>query len=243
LTTFNAIQLTCPLCKKAMGHYELMSYHIHSSTVFSDGKVEHNASFLEDKSILVCPHCHEVFWRDDALEKEIHYEEDQEELPFSMSVLDLELARQANFPEGLIGFYNQQLINGFANNDHRELYLRMLLWRTINDLIRHQKPLWKSIGRDVLQRPFFFIKNRWQSNRTFHQYADLHHENLTRLATLFQPIEQNDLLLKAEMYREMGNRKQALKLLNSLKSNNGRHIQKILKATLFYRRRVFLLSN
>jgi len=243
VTTFNAIELICPLCKQSMGHYELMSYHIHSSTVFSDGKVEHNASFLEDKSMLVCPHCHEVFWRDDALEKEIHYEEDQKELPFSMSVLDLEPARRGDYPEGLIAFYNQLLSSGFANNDHRELYLRMLLWRTINDLIRYQKPLWKTIDRDVLQRPLFFIKNRWQSNRTFHQNADLHHENLTRLVTLFQPIEQNDMLLKAEMYREMGNRKQALNVLNSLNSNQGSHIRKIRRATLWFKKQVFQLSK
>jgi len=226
-----------------MGHYELTSYHIHRSTVYSDGKVEHDASFLEDKSLLVCPHCDEVFWRDDAMEKEIHYEEDQEELPFSKSVFDLELAKQENYPEGLVILYNDLLISGMANNEHRELYLRMLLWRTINDLIRHQKPLWKSIDLDVLHRPFFFLKSRWQSNRSFHKYASIHLHNLSRLVALFQPVEQNDLLLKAEMYREMGNRKQALKLLNSLQTNNGKHIQKIRKATLFYRRHVFLLSR
>ncbi len=226
-----------------MGHYELMSYHVHRSTLFSDGKVEHDASFLEDKSMLVCPHCREVFWRDDAIEKEIHYEEDQEELPFSMSVLDLELTRRENYPEGLIGFYKELLSRGFANNEQRELYLRILLWRTINDLIRFQKPLWKTIDWEVLQRPLFFIKSRWQSNQRFSQHADLFHKNLSRLVTLFQPVEQNDLLLKAEMYREMGNRKQALNILNSLKSNPGNHIRKIRQSTLRFKKRVFQLSN
>lgn len=242
MTTFQAIQLTCPLCQKPMGHYELTSYFVGSSTVFSDGKVEHDGSFFEDKTLIVCPHCAQVFWRDSAKEEEIQYSEEEEELPFSNSVHDLEFARREDFPKGMINFYNELLEKGFADDRNREIYLRMQLWRTINDLIRYQQPLYKTIDSYVIKSPIRFIKNRISTHSTFKKYHKLHHGNLVRLIELFQPIDENEKVMQAEMYREMGNRKAALQILNELKSQPGKHVAKIRNATIRGRKRVFKLG-
>lgn len=242
MTTFQAIQLTCPLCQKPMGHYELTSYFVGSSTVFSDGKVEHDGSFFENKILIVCPHCAQVFWRDDAREEEIQYSGEEEELPFSNSVYDLEFARKEDFPQGMINFYGDLLEKGFADNKNREIYLRMQLWRTINDLIRYQQPLYKAIDSYVVKSPTRFIKSRISTHLIFKKYRKLHHANLKRLIELFQPIDENEKVMQAEMYREMGNRKAALQILNELKSQPGKHVEKIKNATLWYRQRVFKLG-
>ena len=242
MTTFQAIQLSCPFFKKPMGHYELTSYFVNSSTVFSDGKVEHEGSYFEDKSILVCPFCEEPFWRDEATEKELQYTDNQNELPFSNSLLDLELTLKEEFPQGIISLYKELLDKGFANNIGREVYLRIHLWRSINDIIRSQRPLLKTIDGYLLKNPIQFIKRRIQSNSTFDKYNQLHTDNLQRLINIFKPNDENEQLLQAEMYREMGKRKEALLLLNNINPTSKKQIQKIRRATLLFKKQVFKLS-
>ena len=242
MTTFQAIQLTCPLCQKPMGHYELTSYFVGKSTVFSDGKVEHDGSFFEDKTLIVCPHCAELFWRDDAKEQEIQYSDEDEDLPFSNSVYDLEFARKENFQEGIILFYHQLLEKGFANNPTRQVYLRIQLWRSINNLIRYQKPLFKSIDFFVIKSPFRFIKNRFSTQITYNSFRKLQLSNLKQLIKLFDPMDENEKVMKADMYREIGNRKAALDIINELKIPQGKHVAKIRNAALWYRKRVFKLD-
>lgn len=226
-----------------MAHYELTSYTIHTSTVFSDGKVEHRASFLEDKTIIVCPQCLDVFWRNEALASELAYSENQEELPFSKSVLDLELARRGDYPVGLIHYYNELLERGIANNNEKEVYLRIILWQTINDLIRYQRPLLKSINYSVFRSPWKFIKGRFNTHRTFKRFLSIHYNNLARLSSVFNPDNDDDRLMKAEMYREMGDRSKSLEILNSIKNDNSAAQKKIKIAALLFKKRVFLLSH
>lgn len=243
MTTFQAIQLTCPSCQQPMGHYELTSYFIYRSTVYSDGKIEHDGSFFEDKTIVVCPHCEGVFWRDEAKEKEIEYQDDQPELPFSKSVWDLEMARSEDFRKGMVLYYKQLLETGFANTTQREIYLRITLWRAINDIIRYQRPFLKSIDSYVLRKPLRFLKSRISTCRTYGYFKPNQLENLHRLTNIFSPVTDDDQLMLTEMYREMGNRSKALELLNSIENGSGATFRKIKKATLLFRKRVFMLGK
>ncbi|PIQ35002.1 MAG: hypothetical protein COW63_02605 [Bacteroidetes bacterium CG18_big_fil_WC_8_21_14_2_50_41_14] len=226
-----------------MGHYELTSYFIYRSTVYSDGKIEHDGSFFEDKTIVVCPHCEGVFWRDEAKEKEIEYQDDQPELPFSKSVWDLEMARSEDFRKGMVLYYKQLLETGFANTTQREIYLRITLWRAINDIIRYQRPFLKSIDSYVLRKPLRFLKSRISTCRTYGYFKPNQLENLHRLTNIFSPVTDDDQLMLTEMYREMGNRSKALELLNSIENGSGATFRKIKKATLLFRKRVFMLGK
>lgn len=240
LTTFATLTLVCPLCKKHMLHYELSSYHIFDSTLYSDGKADHSNRFLEDKNILLCPHCNKVFWRNDAHETEEMLE--SEEPLSSKSVMDFEFALSENYPERIAHYYHSLINEGFADTTEREIYLRMLLWRSINDLIRYQSPVFKLIGSYVLKRPIHFLKSRWSANKAFWQFKRIQKENLDLLTALFNPINENDLLLKAEMYREAGERKKALQVLKQIGGTNSYYKRKIKTATLLFKIRVFKLN-
>jgi hypothetical protein len=226
-----------------MGHYELASCFIYRSTVYSDGKIEHEGSLLEDKTIVVCPHCERGFWRDDAKEQEIEYQDDQPELPFSKSVWDLEMARSEDFRKGMVCYYKQLLETGFANTNQREIYLRITLWRAINDIIRYQRPFFKSIDSYVVKKPFLFIRSRFSTCRTYRYFKRDQFENLLRLTKIFSPVTDDDQLMLAEIYREMGNRSKALEILNSIENGSGAAFRKIKKATLWFRKRVFILGK
>ncbi len=239
MTTFQTIHLICPLCKQAMGHYDLASFHVFGSTVYSDGKVEQQGNFFEDKAFIVCPHCMEAFWREDAKEQPIDFDKDREEMLFSKSAWDLGFAKKEDFPVGFILYYNELLEKGFANTPEREIHLRMMLWHSINDIIRYQIPLFKAIDAYALKKPGFFIKSRWYMKRTFRRFSKLHYDNLLRLSQLYDPPTEDDLLLKVEMFREMGLRSQALKLLKSLRITPEKHYRKIKRATRFFKKRVF----
>ncbi len=222
-----------------MNHYDLMSYHVFKSTVFSDGKVDHDNSFFEDKRILICPHCENPFWHDSMVIGEEDYS--HEDLPTSKTVMDKEFARSVNYPEQIARYYNELIHNGFATNTERETYLRILLWRSINDMIRYQQPFFKSINNYVLKRPFRFLKSRRQANLAFNRLGAIHKENLRQLCSIFDPMNDDDQLLKAEMYREAGERKKALALLRPLSSRSTRYIRKVKRATLLFQTRVFML--
>jgi hypothetical protein len=118
----------------------------------------------------------------------------------------------------------------------------MLLWRSVNDLIRYQSPGFKQIGSYVLKRPIHFLKSRWSANKAFKQFKRIQKENLDRLTALFNPINENDLLLKAEMYREAGGRKKALQVLKQIGGTNSSCKRKIKTATLLFKKRVFKLN-
>ena len=223
-----------------MLHYEMSSYHIFDSTVYSDGKTDHSNLFVEDKNILLCPYCNNVFWRNDAHQTEEL--SDSVEPLSSKSVMDLELTVSENFPERIARYYHSLLTDGFADTTEREIYLRMLLWRSINDIIRYQLPFFKQIDSYVLKRPMHFIKSRWSSNRVFRQLGRIQKENLNRLTALYKPIDDNDLMLKAEMYREADQTKKELQLLKQIGDVHSSYKRKIKVATMLFNKRVFRLN-
>lgn len=237
MTTFSQIILHCPHCRIKMQDYELMSYTIHHSTLYSDGKQITEPWINKDKAIALCPDCKEVFWRDDA---PIQRDADRDDnLPSAGDVFDLPFALRDDAKEQFIQFYQKLLKSGFANTDDRKIYLRFRIWWGINDFKRYRKPLIEELSElGSLRRISAFLEYRRKSADLFNKHQSLFKENLEKLISIYKPEHEGEQLMLAEMYRELGQMDNAKAILQELKEMKNSSFKKISKAIAKRQKRV-----
>jgi len=181
----------------------VMSYTLRNSEVFSDGKVISNPPKPSEQNILICSKCYKAFWKDDALFDDEKSEELLDELPEANSITDLFPGFEPDHKLKLANYFNELLDKGFANTVEREVFLRLELWRTLNDIVRYQKDSMSG------------------------QTKDLFNGNLTSLLTIFIPKSEEEELLFVEMHRELGEFDEASDLLKKINGtdNNSAFLQ------------------
>ena len=223
MTTFHPIILECPQCGALMSAYELMSYTVHRSENYSDGKTEFGMPASKDISI--CTACRLPFWREDGrLPGDPDWEE-HGDLGSVMDLHDLEWTFDDDRDEKTIAFYKDLLDNGFADTDEREVFLRVRIWWSVNDLVRHLSS-WRSARNLKMLRAI--IKHRREMLSLFNTYRKLFDQNLERLIFLYIKSDDVDLLYLANMYRESGNFSKAREILDKVerKSSSWRKLKK-----------------
>ena len=196
MTTLKIQNIVCPHCQNKMYTIGVMSFIIRNSEVFSDGKVISNPSRPSEQNILICSKCYEAFWKDDAQIDNETPDYLLDNLPEANSVMDLFPGFEPNNKLKLATYFNELLNKGFATTKEREVYLRLELWRTLNDTVRYQK------------KP------------TTYKIKDLFTTNLTTLLTIFKPKGDDELLLVVEMNRELGEFEKAFELLKKINRTN-----------------------
>jgi len=217
MTTFHPITLVCPHCGIKMSDYDLMSFTVHRSTTYSDGKTVTKPWMNNDKAISLCADCQQVFWRKEAVLETDNYPGD--ELPMAGDMHDLPFALGDTFREELIRFYVKLLKDGFANTTEKKEYLRFRIWWGINDFIRYRKPVWQLVPQfKSLKRIQFLLANRKKNRETFATFKPVFEKNLKKLIAIFQPEYEADELLLAEMYRELGEMAKAKEVLNGVEN-------------------------
>lgn len=238
MTTFSQIILHCPHCGIKMQDYEMMSITIHSSTLYSDGKQITEPWMNNDKAIALCPDCSKAFWREDA---GIQREADREDgLPAAGDVYDLPFMFQDEAGEQLVHFYHNLLKSGFANTNDRKIYFRFRIWWGINDFIRYRKPLIQEFSElGSLRRISPFLEHRRKRAKLFNKHQNLFKENLEKLISIFKPEHEEEQLMLAEMYRELGQMRKAKAVLQELQNMKSSSSRKIRKAIAKNRKRVF----
>ena len=177
---------TCPICGKKMEMTTFTSYTVSSSKAFSDGEVTKSGiccpNFTPD--LAKCPHCKKLFFRhDDKTAKSVNFYENK-------------VKAEIEDPE------REDLINAVKNKIFKkwkdEKILREMLWRSLNDDIRH--------GYGVLTGEELKF---WQDNCVA----------LLRLEekTLKDNDEEREtcLLMMAELNRNLGNFDKCMELINS----------------------------
>ena len=223
MTTFHPIILECPKCSTLMSAYELMSYTVHRSENYSDGKTEFGVPASKDISI--CTACRLPFWREDGrLPGDPDWEE-HGDLGSVMDLHDLEWNFDDDRNEKTIAFYKDLLDNGFADTDEREIFLRVRIWWSVNDLLRHLSS-WRSARNLKMLRAI--IKHRREASSLFESYRELFDQNLERLIFLYIKGDDVDLLYLANMYRESGNFSKAREILDKVerKSSSWRKLKR-----------------
>ena len=233
MTTFRSRILQCPHCDNKMYTYELTSYFVHSSVVFCDGKVDSIPSRSLDRRILICNECNKAMWSEDALLEGENRNISHDGLAEAQNIHDLLFTFNDDFPFKLAEYYNTLLESGFTNTVEREVYLRVELWRLLNNKERY-KPT--STIHDLVMGSFKEVRNKLMSEKESasdnNSSTDLYKDNLTKLINIFDPINGEQELLLAEMYRELGDFSKAMVLLNDIKCDENKlALKRILAAT------------
>ena len=198
MTTLKIQNIVCPHCQNKMYTIGVMSFMIRSSEVFSDGKVISNPPRPKEQNILICSNCYEAFWKDDAIIEDENSEALLDNLPEANSIYDLFPRFESDYKLKIINYYNELLLKDFAKTKKRQIFLRVELWRFLNDFVRYEN---ESIPS---------------------QFKALFNSNLKQLIAVYKPKSEEEELLKVEMYRELGEFKKAfqfIELINWSKDN------------------------
>lgn len=243
MTTFSTQIFSCIHCNQRMIIYELTSYHIYSSQLYSDGYCDNNPPTPSTKSVVFCTSCEKEMWKDDLVYEEPDYDI-HEDLPVCKDVYDLPLSREENYLFNIAQYYSELIRKGFADTTKREILLRFEIWQLLNNNRRHRSLSLLVLlftGRfHLLKRRF---KDRNSTRKNNRQIMSLFNENLIKLIEIFVPENDDDKLMKAEMCRELGRFHTAKKILKSLKNlKNTKAYKKILKETQWRRTRVVKLN-
>ena len=245
MTTFHQLTLECPNCKSRSQTYETMSYHVHSSIIFSDGKVESRPPTPINNSILICPECKKAFWREDAKSEDYSYEDEKSDLPQTMDVHDLPFAFEDDFTGKLANYYQELLDTGFATSNEKEVLLRIEIWHLLNNKIRNKSNrIYYNIKTFGFKYVIKSFNNRRKKRIEFDENKKQFNLNLKKLISIFKPEFEEQNLLLAEMYRERGDFKNAIFLLEEMDSlENPSAYKQILKASKRRKMEVFKINQ
>ena len=189
MTTLRIQNIVCPHCNNKMYTIGVMSYTLRNSEVFSDGKIICNPPRPNEQNILICSKCYESFWKEDALFDDEKLEQLLDDLPEANCVTDLFPGFDDTSKTKIIDYYSKLLNKDFSNSEEREIFLRITLWRALNDTIRYKNEI---ISEDLI---------------------DLFKSNLLRIIEIYKPLIEEEYLLLIEMYRELGQFDKASELL------------------------------
>lgn len=213
MTTFSTRVLQCPNCENKMYTYQLNSYTVFKSTVYSDGKIISNPPVMHDKRILICSECKKPFWTEDALLEGEDYDFNNDELPNANDIHDLPFAFDTDFSIRLAKYYSDLLNQGFANSVDREVYLRIELWQLLNNNIRNKST---NKIRNLIKGIVKESKTKNNTTKKTDNTIKLFYINLKKLIKLYEPNNDNELLLLVEMHRELGNFSEASLVLKKI---------------------------
>ena len=221
-----------------MYHYALTSFTVYQSTAYSDNKTITEPYIDNDGEIRICPSCKHTFWVEDVIIETNNPYELVETLPKALDIVDLPFNMSGNFIKNNIIFYEKLLKQGFAYNQDKKVYLRIRLWWAINDLIRNRTPFFELFLRGMKIRIFWdAFKNEISQKQHFRKLQIVFVDNLKQLALLIDPVSDEDYLLLAEIYRELGQFKKAGRSIQKVKLTSNKPA-KIIRRKINLRRKL-----
>ena len=213
MTTFRTRFIQCPACNEKMYIIELTSFIVLNSIVYSDGKCENNTPSSQDSEILICNACYKPMWKNDVILDE-EYDENNN-YPEVKDVYDLPIRFEADFSYKLSTYYDELLVVGFANTPEKEIYLRIRIWQLLNNSVRNKS---KNKVVNTIRSSFSAIADSTISSKEDKPEDDFFSSNLKKLISIYKPNTDEQQLLLAEMYREIGNYKESQIQLDKVKN-------------------------
>ena len=238
MTTFSRNIIICPHCNFQMSVFQLMSYTSFNSEYFSDGKSDDMSIMFAGKPIKICYNCSKEFWEDNAKIMEPDDLDVFDNMPQVLDVYDLPLLKNEEMGRNLINYYWKLLDKGFADTKEHEIYLRILLWQTINDKYRYPLRLWQFLASGRIRIAFNIIRSKFGSRI---KYRSIFNDNLRKLINISEVIDDDSRLFIAEMYRELGQHGKCAKFLKEINLTNSA-FYKIKRANLLRKKQVLKLS-
>ncbi len=244
MTTMHSTVIICPNCQNEMYSFELTSYYVHSSIVYSDGETICNPPIMFNELILICSECNKPFWKDDAVQEDGNISKPDPGLPEAKDIIDLIPPFDSDRNFKLAQYYSGLLENGFANTIDREIYLRIELWHTLNNYDRNRQ---EGNTADLIKEKIISLFGKAISGQKGIHKSDkassLFKSNLKKLIIIYKPENDNEHLLLAEMHRELGEYNKALSVLSEIKCYDNKNVyKKIVKAAKRKRSKVFRVN-
>jgi len=218
---------------------------ITSSTVYSDGKTDCDPPLTPDKNFLICPGCNKAFWKDDAITNDDESEIPENELPQALDINDLYLVFETDYQNNVTTYYLDLLERGFANTSEREQSLRIELWHILNNANRNESNNFFDNLKSKVSSGF--QKHDLPTGNGKNEKSNINSifkKNLERLISIFNPENDDELLLFAEMHREIREYTKALEVLSEINEvPNNTALKEIRRATKARNSKVFIIKN
>jgi hypothetical protein len=169
--------IACPKCKGLAKYMTLITGNTFGAVVWTDGK-QVAPMMPGPPPVVKCRHCSEFYWLSDAKEVgewDRHGDHAEEENPDWATVETVEEPGEDE--------YYLAIEKNLAKDPDQEKFLRVLAWWRRNDAYRHSP-------RKRAKTPL--------------RMSDPCRKNLKALAGLLGESNNNDLIMKAEVLRELG---------------------------------------
>jgi hypothetical protein len=229
--------IACPNCQGLAKHGTLRSGYIFGARTWTDGKRD-LPMLPQPSSVVKCLHCNEFYWRKNA-EKigllPVVEEHDD---------VDPDWKQAVDVSEPSEDEYYQAIERGLATTTEEEKNLRILAWWRRNDAHREQM---EYLVEDEPETPSLWIKGLQHltnllgsdKNRDIQLSQppttpetpiddgsdDLSdapgpwQDNLRALAEILVPEDDSDRLMKAELFRQLGDFEAAMAMLDGVESD------------------------
>ena len=184
----------CPKCSNLIKRGSLMSGNTFGAKLFSDGK-QVAPMLPEFPNLTKCKKCDTIFWLNDLKEIGTCDAWDKECPP------EWKKANRAKFLD-VTDLFRCLEMETVKYNNEEEKDVRLQIWWTFNDLLRKKK-----------LKFFYKILMNYHSNNSLWKY------NCKRLIELLDKTDVNQKIMTAELYRNLGEFDECMKLINSLDKN------------------------
>jgi len=187
----------CPGCGEMDSYYPgPYFFHIYGAIEWSDGKVFSSLPATEIKRLHICESCKNFYWhwRYYALDLDLSFNENVRALIFFQRIYGRITLKNLLFKP----FYNDRLF-----------YIRISIWHSFNNRFREFPENYR-------------CPRKPQSNLNDQIESDLHRQiyddNAKELIRLMRSNREDYLMLKAELYRNIGEFETALEVINRVKT-------------------------
>ena len=188
MTSYRFNLKRCPSCNCEFSHCDIASSNTFGATFYTDGFVN-GPMHEEHGALLQCPGCHTYLWKEDVPTRESvrhsphWFDAEKRPLPVAWAMSD----------SGYLDIFHQALWKTLA----QEKYIRIKAWWISNHACR-------SCSADETVSS--------SKDEEFLEPAEVE-ENLTKLLSLLDIDDQHDLIMRAEILRELGRFEECLNLL------------------------------
>lgn len=192
--------IACPHCGFLARKRTILSGNTFGAKLWSDGKLKARM-WLDLPKVTKCSSCKHFYWIDEVEVK---------------GEIDLFDNKTKNIPQEwenaqpimylTIDEYIEVLETDVPNDVQKERYLRKQFWWSVNDILR------ENLNAQI---PTYYLQKL--------------HENLAKLTLLLDEYNPNDRIIKAEIARETGDFKEAIRLLEGVPENYSWVVNKIME--------------
>jgi len=223
---FDTFYIQCPCCGCYMEGHIVRSEMVNKSVLFSDGKTLNDTYITETQKFIICPACSHWFWIEKYEEPIVTYK--KPDAPYynwnHWRFFGVRFSKNAG--RMALKEHYRQALEVVKGDIDKELYLRRMMWWAYNDLVRND---YQGKLKYLLSGQMSF--NVWRKNRLkllegrslFRKNHDEYVKNMKALLILLKSrYTSNDeeyessTLEIIELYREMGEYKEAQRMLDTI---------------------------